>query len=98
MGHGGEWKAMFKSVEENDISMLELYIQQGIDINYQHPEYFTNALIESIRRQHHDITKLLLANGASPHIKEDYSNKTAFQIAKEINNTYAIKLLEEYNT
>jgi ankyrin repeat protein len=93
MSHGA-WKDMFKAVQNNDFDLVEFYIKQGIDINYQHPEYFTTALIESIRLGFHNMTKLLLENGAQVDIKEIYSNKNAKQIAQELNNFEALELLE----
>ncbi|MFN0202134.1 MAG: zinc-binding dehydrogenase [Bacteroidia bacterium] len=93
-----DWKEMFKAVQENDADLLLFYIQQGIDLDYQHPEYFTSALIESVRLRHSFITKTLLENGASPEICEVESGKTAGQIARELNNTEAMNLLAAFSS
>lgn len=92
MSHG-DWKDMFKAVQNNDFELVHFYIKQGVDINYQHPEYFTTALIESIRLGFINITKLLLQNGADATIIEIYSNKSAKQIATELKNFKALELL-----
>lgn len=92
-----DWKYMFKAVQDNDADILNYYIQQGIDLNFQHPEYFTSALIESIRLGHHRITQILLENGASPDICEVESDKTARQIAEGLNNKEATRLINFYS-
>lgn len=96
MGHG-EWKDMFKAVQTNDIELVDFYIRNGIDINYQHPEYMTSPLIESIRLNNIEMMLFLLKNGASPDIKEFYSNKDAISIAEELKNEKALKILNEYS-
>jgi len=96
MGHG-EWKDMFKAVQNNDIELVSFYIRMGIDINYQHPEYMTSPLIESIRLNNTEMMVFLLKNGALPGIKEFYSNKDAVSIAKEVSNEDAIQILSEYS-
>ncbi len=96
MSHGN-WKDMFKAVQDNNLELVAYYIQQGIDLDYQHPEYFTSALIESIRMGHHDIVELLLKNGASTHIPEVYSGKTASEIAAEMNSLKSLELINRYN-
>jgi uncharacterized protein len=95
MSHGN-WKDMFKAVQENDVELIDFYIRQGIDLNYQHPEYMTSPLIESVRCNHLEITKLLLANGALPEIKEVYSNKSAVEIANDLGNNEAITIINQY--
>jgi uncharacterized protein len=48
MGHG-DWKDMFRGVQNNDFELVKYYIRMGIDLNYQHPEFLTSPLIETIR-------------------------------------------------
>jgi ankyrin repeat protein len=95
MSHGN-WKDMFKAFEENDFELLEFYIRQGIDVNYQHPEYMTNPLIESIRHNNIEMMVFLLEHDASPHVVEVYANKSALTIATELNNKQAVKILSQY--
>lgn len=95
MSHG-DWKDMFKAVQENNIEIVRFHISIGTDINFQHPKFFTTVLIESIRLNNHSITKLLIENGADIELKESYSNKNAIQIAKELNNQVAIQIILFY--
>lgn len=93
---GGDWKEMFIGVETNDFELVKYYLSQGIDINYQHPEFLTSTLVESIRRGHNKMMNFLLKNGALPHINEAESNKSPMATAKELRNQYAVDLLNEY--
>ncbi len=93
---GGNWKNMFKGVETNDFDLVRYHISNGVDLNYQHPEYFTSALVESISRNHIEMMKFLLDNGAKPDLPEDFSGKTPMQIAKELRNQEAIAILNTY--
>ena len=45
---GGDWKAMFKGIQENDFELVSYYLRIGIDPNYQHPEYMALPLIEEV--------------------------------------------------
>jgi hypothetical protein len=95
MAHG-DWKDMFKAVEENDLALVEFYLRQGVDMNYQHPEYFTNPLFESIRLGNIDMTKLLLAHGASLQEKEIMTGLTASEIAKQRGSAEMLELVKAY--
>lgn len=93
---GGNWKDMFKGVQEGDYNLVEYYLRSGIDPNYQHPEYLASALVESIRYNHLDITKLLLDNNANPNIKEIDEGDTPLSVATSRKNQNAIDLLKAY--
>ena len=93
---GGDWKEMFRGVETNDFDLVKYYIAMGIDINYQHPEFLTSALIESINLNHIEMMIYLLKNGALPDIKEAMSNKSPMTIAKELKNKEAVHILNQY--
>ena len=92
MGHG-DWKDLFLGVQKNDIDLVFFHISQGVDINYQHPEFMTSALIESIRSNNLEMMVLLLQNGASPKVAEVWSSKSPIIIATENCNTDAINIL-----
>lgn len=90
---GGNWKEMFQAIQFDDLALVEYYLNIGIDPNYQHPEFLASPLVESIRYNHLDIAKLLLENGANPHIKEVWGGDTPFSVAKLTGNQEAVKLL-----
>ncbi|GAA3624433.1 ankyrin repeat domain-containing protein [Flavivirga jejuensis] len=93
---GGDWKSMFKAVQEGDFELVKFYLRIGIDPNYQHPEFMALPLVESIRYNHLKITKLLLENGGNPSIKEVMEGETPMLVAKKLNNQKAIDLLNFY--
>jgi uncharacterized protein len=95
MSHGN-WKDLFAGIEKNDLELVKYHIKTGVDVNYQHPEFLTSPLIESIRLNHIEMMILLLENGASPDIKEVYSGKSPVLIANEIGNSRASELLNRY--
>lgn len=93
---GGNWKDMFKGIQQGDYNLVEYYLNVGIDPNYQHPEYMAAPIVESIRFNHLDITQLLLDNGADPLAVEYMEGVTALSYAKEKKNQAAITLIEKY--
>ena len=93
---GGNWKEMFDAVQKGDIELVDYYLRIGIDPNYQHPEYMASALIESIRFNHLNISKLLLENGANPKIIEVLTGETPLSVSKDKKNQKAIDLLNAY--
>ncbi len=93
---GGDWKAMFKGIQEGDFELVKYYLRMGIDPNYQHPEYLAAPLIESIRYNQMGIAKLLLENGADPQIKEAVDRVTPMMIAERLKNQEAMELLNTY--
>jgi len=92
----GDWKDMFKGIQENDLELVEYYLESGIDPNFQHPEFMALPLAESIRLNHLEIAKLLLIKGAKPLIKEIESGGTCLDLAKQLNNRNAIDLLNGF--
>jgi len=94
---GGDWKAMFKAIQDNDLELVRFYINMGIDINYQHPEYLALPLSESIRYNHLEIAELLLSNGADLNIIEMESRVSPLDLAKKRGNQKTIELLQEFD-
>lgn len=95
---GGDWKDMFKGIQENDLALVEYYLKKGIDPNYQHPEFLALPLAESIRYNHIEILKLLLENGANPMIIEAESGGTSLALAMKMNRSEAINLMNAYRS
>ena len=93
MSHG-DWKDMFKAIQQNDPELVLFYLKMGIHIDYQHPEYMTNVLCESIRQKNENLISLLLSHGANPNIREMDTGKTPLEIARELKYLPAITLIE----
>lgn len=93
---GGDWKEMLQAAQTGDIELVKYHIRTGIDPNYQHPEFMTAPLLESIRFGHLDIAEFLLENGAQADIKEGFGTDTPMSIAKAKQNQAAVELLQRY--
>lgn len=93
---GGDWKEMFKGIQENDLELVKFYLKTGIDPNYQHPEFLALPLAESIRFNHMEMAKLLLTNGAKPLVLEIESGCTCLELAKKLKNKIAVDLVKNF--
>ncbi|WP_299833991.1 ankyrin repeat domain-containing protein [uncultured Tenacibaculum sp.] len=93
---GGDWKAMFKAIQDNDIELLTYYLKLGIDPNYQHPEFMALPLAEAIRYNHLEMVKLLLSKGTNPLLVELETGKSIVEIALQKGNKEIIELIKSY--
>ena len=93
---GGDWKQLFKGIQENDLELVKYYLRIGIDPNYQHPEYMALPLSESIRYSNLEIAKLLLSNGADPSITELESGMTPLELSAKLKKEPFFELLHKY--
>lgn len=93
---GGNWKAMFKGIQENDLELVHFYLKSGTDPNFQHPEFMALPLAESVRYDHFELTELLLQNGAKPTILELESGMSALELVKNTKSEKWIALLEKF--
>lgn len=89
----GDWKEMLLATEQGDLELVRYHLKMGVDPNYQHPEFLTTPLIESIRFGNLEIAQLLLEHKADPNIEEGFSKETAMSVAKASRNKRAITLL-----
>ncbi|MFK8102325.1 MAG: SDR family NAD(P)-dependent oxidoreductase [Saprospiraceae bacterium] len=96
MAAGGNWKEMFHASESGDAELVRYHLKMGVDPNYQHPEYMTGALLESVRKGNIAAAEVLLENGANPSIIRDFGTETPMSIAKENGNKTAMYLLNAY--
>lgn len=93
---GGDWKQMFKGIQENDFELVKYYLKSGIDPNYQHPEYMALPLAESIRYKNLEIAELLLLNGANPSIIEMETRLTPIALSHALEAKQFFELLSKY--
>ena len=90
---GGDWKAMFQGIEQNDIELVKYYLKIGIDPNYQHPEFLALPLSECIRYNYIEMVKVLIDFGVNSNIKEMESGLTSMELAKKLKRKEIIGLL-----
>lgn len=93
---GGDWKEMFYAAQDGNLELVRYHIRTGIDLNYKHPEFLTTALIVCTENGHVEVAKYLLENGADPYLKDGFSSKNAFEIAKIYKRKNITKLLKDY--
>lgn len=81
MATGGDWKQLFRASGDGTIWEISYHLDQKVDPNYQHPEFFSSALCEASRNGQIEAIKLLLKRGADPFIREDLSGLLPIEIA-----------------
>jgi len=82
MANHGNWKDLFKAAREGDIIVAKHHLQQGIDANFQHPEYLSAPLHEAIHHNQLEMVRLLIEDGkADPQLKEDMTDDTPLEMA-----------------
>jgi NADPH:quinone reductase-like Zn-dependent oxidoreductase len=84
---------MFHGIQQKDLELVRYYLHMGIDVNYQHPEYMTSPLIESIRVGEAAMVRLLLDNGASAQTVEMDSQKSPLAVAKATGNQEILAII-----
>jgi len=92
----GDWKDMLAAVQEGKIDLVKYHIEQGVNPNYQHPEFLTTPLIESISFRQYEIAKYLLENGADPKLRAGFSADTPLSIARATKDKAMIRLIKSY--
>ncbi len=80
---GGDWKEMLVAVQMGNIDLVKYHVSEGIDVNYEHPELMTTALIESIQFDQIEIARFLLEHGADPSQNAWLSKDNPLSIAKQ---------------
>ena len=93
---GGDWKEMLVAVQAGDIDLVKYYISEGIDVNYEHPELMTTALIESVQFDRLEIAGLLLKNGADPKQNAWLSKDNPLSVAKQQQKEAFIQLFNSF--
>ncbi len=99
MGYRG-YTALMHASHEGHIEVIKTLIASGADSNAQMPEYVEieagkrTALLDAIGSEKENVVKFLLNNNADIH-RHIYGS-TAFEIAKDTNNTALIHILTSY--
>lgn len=92
----GNWKDMLYAIQNGNTEIVKYHIKNGVNPNYEHPEFFTTPLIESILNEEIEIAQYLLENGADPKLKSGFSNESPLRIATKKNNKELLKLIRSY--
>ncbi len=92
----GDWKDMLSAIQAGDIDLVKYHLKEGVEPNYQHPEFSTTLLVESITLERYALVKLLLENGADPSLRVGISQDSPIRMAKKSGNKAIIHLVQSY--
>ncbi len=81
---GGNWKDMYKGVTNGDVEVVRFHLRNGVDPNYQHPEFGTTALLESVRKGHLEVARVLLEHDAKVDLQEHWGDDTPIALAEKL--------------
>jgi hypothetical protein len=61
------------------------YVDEGIDLDYAHPEFFSTALVGAIRAGQEKAALYLLERGANPTLLSEIDGMTPIEAARAAN-------------
>ena len=92
----GDWKDLLHGARQGDAAVVRYHLAAGVDPTFQHPEYFTNPLLEAVRAGHADIVGILLDHTPSLlHETEDLTDLTPLEVAMQEKRHDMVDLLLE---
>jgi uncharacterized protein len=80
---GGDWKDMFHAACEGDVELVRYHVENGVDVDYAHPEFRSTALVASLLAGHEKVAHLLLDHGADPLLESELDGLTPAQAARQ---------------
>lgn len=95
MTYGGDWKALYGAARDGDLEGLRRWLEEGVDPNYQHPEFGTTPLIAAAERGQLEAVRLLVEMGADPRLESEWEKCSATAAAREQGHLEVVKYLEQ---
>lgn len=92
MSHG-DYKAFFAAACAGNLALVEHHLDQGIDVDFIHPELQSTALVGAIEEGRADVALLLLDRGADPALRSPLEGVTPLQAAHEAGLTTVVERL-----
>lgn len=80
---GGNWKEMFRAACDGDLELVRFHIENGVDVDYAHPEFQSTALVACILAGQQEVAGYLLDRGADPTLESHFEGMTPVQAARE---------------
>eukprot|EP00547_Thalassionema_nitzschioides_P006043 CAMPEP_0194207310 /NCGR_PEP_ID=MMETSP0156-20130528/6082_1 /TAXON_ID=33649 /ORGANISM="Thalassionema nitzschioides, Strain L26-B" /LENGTH=279 /DNA_ID=CAMNT_0038934033 /DNA_START=84 /DNA_END=923 /DNA_ORIENTATION=- len=96
MPEGGEWKALLRASEAGEIPLIQYHLSNGVDPNWQHPEYFTAPLFEAIRNGQDRAVEILLQGAAYPLLVEEMTGCSPLEVAMQEREHGIVDLLLDH--
>jgi hypothetical protein len=79
---GGNWKEMYLAACEGDLDLVAFHVQQGVDVNYAHPEFLSTPLVACLLAGQEAVALYLLDHGADPHLHSESDGMAPAQAAR----------------
>jgi uncharacterized protein len=79
----GDWKDMFRAACDGDVELVRYHVENGVDVDYAHPELQSTALVACILAGHDQVAHLLLDHGADPLLVSPLEGLTPVQAAHQ---------------
>ncbi len=87
------------AVSDNDIEIIKLFLEHGVDVNYQYKKSETALTIAAKGCKNFELVELLLDNGANPKLMDTYGQNTISGLSRYCRdkNSYKkmMKLIEK---
>jgi ankyrin repeat protein len=80
MSHG-DYKSFFTAACAGDVSLVEHHLEQGVDVDFIHPELQSTALVAAIEERRTEVALLLLDRGADPALRSPLEGLTPLEAA-----------------
>lgn len=72
---------MFRAACTGDVELVRFHLDNGVDVDYAHPEFQSTALVASILAGREEVAHLLLDHGADPLLRSDLEGVTPIEAA-----------------
>ncbi len=84
---GGNWKDFYLAARDGNLDLVRYHVQQGVDVDYAHPEFMSTALVAAIQADHRAVAQYLIDSGADPCLMSDLDRVTPIEAASQIGMT-----------
>lgn len=92
MSHG-DFKEMFRAACQGDLGLVEHHLDQGVDIDFVHPELQSTALVAAIEEGRTEVALLLLDRGADATLRSPLEGLTPLEAARAAGLTRVVERL-----
>lgn len=79
----GDWKDMYLAACAGDVDLVRFHLENGVDVDYAHPEFQSTALVASVLAGEERVAHLLLDHGADPHLRSPADELTPAEAAQQ---------------
>lgn len=79
---GGNWKELFNAACEGDLALVRYHVENGVDVNYAHPEFLSTPLVACALAGKEEVALYLLDSGANPELFSEFDGKYPLQAAR----------------